>query len=54
MAEQNEHHWWRLTRAQTERYALDFDDNADNSQWWEDIDVISWWLPFLDFAEIYR
>jgi hypothetical protein len=46
MAEQNKHHRWRLDRAQTERYALDFDDNADNSQWWEDIDVSSRRLPF--------
>lgn len=46
MAEQNKHHRWRLDRAQTERYALDFDDSADNNQWWEDIDVSSRRLPF--------
>lgn len=46
MAEQNKHHRWRLDRTQTERYALDFDDNVDNSQWWEDIDVSSRRLPF--------
>jgi len=46
MAEQNKHHRWRLDRAQTERYALDFDNSADNHQWWEDIDVSARRLPF--------
>jgi hypothetical protein len=37
--EHNKHHRWRLDRTQVERYALDFDDDYENSQWWEDIDV---------------
>lgn len=45
-AEQNKHHRWRLDRAQTERYALDFDRSVDNNQWWEDIDVSARRLPF--------
>lgn len=45
-AEQNKHHRWRLDRGQTRRYALDFDTSADNSQWWEDIDISSRRLPF--------
>lgn len=46
MAEQNKHHRWRLDRAQTERYALDFDNSTENHQWWEDIDVSARRLPF--------
>ena len=45
-AEQNKHHRWRLDRAQTERYALDFDGSTENHQWWEDIDVSARRLPF--------
>lgn len=45
-AEQNKHHRWRLDRGQTKRYALDFDSSANNSQWWEDIDISSRRLPF--------
>lgn len=44
--EQNKHHRWRLDRRQTEGYALDFDDDDDNEQWWEDIDVGKRQLPF--------
>ncbi len=44
--EQNKHHRWRLDRSQTEGYALDFDDDDDNEQWWEDIDVGKRQLPF--------
>lgn len=44
--EHNKHHRWRLDRSQVERYALDFDDDYDNSQWWEDIDVGNRRLPF--------
>jgi hypothetical protein len=44
--EQNKHHRWRLDRRQVEGYALDFDDDDDNDQWWEDIDVGNRQLPF--------
>lgn len=44
--EQNKHHRWRLDRRQTEGYALDFDDDDNNDQWWEDIDVGNRQLPF--------
>lgn len=44
--EHNKHHRWRLDSSQVERYALDFDDDHDNSQWWEDIDVGKRRLPF--------
>lgn len=46
MDDQNKHHRWRLDRGQTERYALDFDDDPDNDKWWEDIDVSERKLPF--------
>lgn len=46
MRQHNKHHRWRLDRSQTERYALDFDDDNDNSQWWEDIEVGDRQLPF--------
>lgn len=44
--EQNKHHRWRLDRRQTEGYALDFDNDDDNDQWWEDINVGNRQLPF--------
>jgi hypothetical protein len=44
--EHNKHHRWRLDASQVERYALDFDDDDDNSQWWEDIQVGNRHLPF--------
>jgi len=44
--EHNKHHRWRLDASQVERYALDFDDDDDNSQWWEDIDIGNRQLPF--------
>lgn len=44
--DQNKHHRWRLDRGQTERYALDFDPDHTNGQWWEDIDVNERKLPF--------
>lgn len=44
--EHNKHHRWRLDASQVERYALDFDDDDDNSQWWEDIDISNRQLPF--------
>lgn len=43
---QKKHHRWRLDKYQVKRYALDFDDDRDNSQWWEDIDVGQRQLPF--------
>jgi hypothetical protein len=46
MDDQNKHHRWRLDRGQTERYALDFDNDHENNQWWEDIDVNERKLPF--------
>jgi hypothetical protein len=46
MDDQNKHHRWRLDRGQTERYALDFDNDHKNNQWWEDIDVNERKLPF--------
>lgn len=44
--EQNKHHRWRLDRRQTEGYALDFDNDEKNDQWWEDIEVGNRQLPF--------
>ena len=44
--EQNKHHRWRLDRRQAEGYALDFDNDYENDQWWEDIDVGNRQLPF--------
>lgn len=44
--EHNKHHRWRLDGSQVERYALDFDDDDDNSQWWEDIKLGNRELPF--------
>ncbi|WGG48801.1 hypothetical protein [Rugamonas sp. DEMB1] len=44
--EHNKHHRWRLDASQVERYALDFDNDDDNSQWWEDIDVGNRQLSF--------
>lgn len=46
MDDQNKHHRWRLDRGQTERYGLDFDNDHENNQWWEDIDVNERKLPF--------
>lgn len=44
--EHNKHHRWRLDASQVERYALDFDDDDDNSQWWEDIQLDNRRLTF--------
>lgn len=44
--EHNKHHRWRLDAGQVERYALDFDKDDGNSQWWEDIDIGNRELPF--------
>ena len=37
--EENKHHRWRLDRRQAEGYALDFDNDYENDQRWEDSDV---------------
>lgn len=44
--EHNKHHRWRLDSRQVEGYALDFDNDDDNDQWWEDIDIGNRQLPF--------
>jgi hypothetical protein len=44
--EHNKHHRWRLDAGQVERYALDFDDDDENTQWWEDIQISDRQLPF--------
>lgn len=47
LRQQNKHHRWRLDKSQVDRYALQFDDDHENEQWWEDIEVSNRQLPFL-------
>lgn len=47
LRQQDKHHRWRLDRSQVDRYALDFDKNHENDQWWEDIEVSNRQLPFI-------
>ncbi|SFL89940.1 hypothetical protein SAMN02982985_01935 [Rugamonas rubra] len=47
LRQQDKHHRWRLDKSQVDRYALDFDKNHENDQWWEDIEVGNRQLPFI-------
>lgn len=49
--QQNKHHRWRIDQTQADTYGLNFDNNSDNHQWWEDIQLGERELPFYAFRK---